>query len=112
MALSTPSCAWRRLALAALSKAGIPAKLVLLSRNYAAIAPIVQAGLGLMVQPRASINPATHRVLGPESGLPSLPPIKIGLLRGSSGHSDSAAALCEVVRTSLAPGVLGVKEAA
>ena len=46
LALSTPSCAWRRLALAALTKAGVPSKIVLMSSNYAAIAPIVQAGLG------------------------------------------------------------------
>ena len=112
LALATPSCAWRRMALAALASAGIPSKIFLMSTNYAAIAPIVQAGLGLTVLPRATINVATQRVVGPESGLPPLPTAKVGLLRGSSGHSDSAAALCEVVRTSLAPGVVGVKEAA
>ena len=112
LALATPSCAWRRMALAALARAQIPSKIFLMSTNYAAIAPIVQAGLGLTVLPRASINTATQRVVGPESGLPALPTAKVGLLRGSSGHSDSAAALCDVVRASLAPGVLGVREAA
>ena len=111
LALSTPACAWRRVATNALAKAGIPAKVFMMSSNYAAIAPIVQAGQGLTVLPRASVNAATQRVVGPESGLPALPSIKVGLLRGSSGHSDSAAALCDVVRASLAPGVV-VREAA
>ncbi len=91
---------------------GIESRLFLMSANYAAIAPIVQAGLALTVIPAASVNPATQRVLGPESGLPPLLPIRVGLLRGSSGHSEGAAALCEEIRASLGQGMAGQREAA
>jgi len=112
LALAAPSCAWRQQAFQALEAAGIPSRLFLMSANYAAIAPIVQAGLALTVIPAASVNPATQRVLGPDSGLPPLLPIRVGLLRGSSGHSESVAALCEEIRASLAPGVTVQREAA
>jgi len=36
----------------------------------------------------------------------------VGLLRGSSGHSEGAAALCEEIRASLVPGVTVQREAA
>jgi DNA-binding transcriptional LysR family regulator len=112
LALAAPSCAWRQQAFRALEAAGMPSRLFLMSANYAAIAPIVQAGLALTVIPAASVNPATQRVLGPESGLPPLLPIRVGLLRGSSGHSEGAAALCEEIRASLTPGLVVAREAA
>ena len=112
LALATPSCSWRQVALAALKKADIPARLFLTSTNYAAIAPIVHAGLALTVLPRAVVNLTTQRILTPDSGLPVLPSARVGLLRGSSGHSDVAAALAEDIRASLAPDVVGIREAA
>ncbi len=112
LALATPSCAWRQAALAALKWADIPSRLFLMSSNYAAIAPIVQAGLALTVLPRAVVNLTTQRILTSDSGLPALPSVRVGLLRGSSGHSDVAAALADDIRASLAPDVLGVREAA
>ena len=112
LALATPSCAWRQVALAALKRAGIPSRLFLMSTNYAAIAPIVQAGLAMTVLPRAVVNLSTQRILTQDSGLPALPTVRVGLLRGTSGHSDVAAALAEDIRASLAPDVVGVREAA
>ena len=83
-----------------------------MSTNYAAIAPIVQAGLALTVLPRAVVDLSKQRILMPDSGLPSLPTFRVGLLRGSSGHSDVAAALADDIRASLAPEGAGVREAA
>ena len=83
-----------------------------MSTNYAAIAPIVQAGLAMTVLPRAVVNLSTQRILTQDSGLPALPTVRVGLLRGTSGHSDVAAALAEDIRASLAPDMVGVREAA
>ncbi len=112
LALSTPACAWRHVALMALDAAGIPSRVFLTSTNYAAIAPIVRAGQAVTVLPAAVVDPATQRVLGPDSGLPPLPRARLGLLRGSSGHSEGAVALCEEVRFTMMAGVAGLREAA
>ena len=100
LALSTPTCAWRNAALAALDEADIPSRIFLMSTNYAALAPIVHAGLALTVLPHAAINPMLQRIVQ-TPGLPALPIIKVGLLRGSSGHSKEAAALADVIRASI-----------
>ena len=101
LALSTPTCAWRNAALSALNGAGIPFRIFLMSSNYAALAPIVQAGLALTVLPQAAVNSTTQRMIGSGSGLPALPRVKVGLLRGSSGHSKETAALADVIRSSI-----------
>lgn len=112
LALSTPSCAWRQVAVSALEGAGIASRLFLMSTNYAAIAPVVRSGQAVTVLPLAVTEAATQRVLGPESGLPPLPAVRLGLLRRTSGRSDAAAALAEAVRTSMAPAGTGAREAA
>ncbi len=112
LALSTPSCAWRQMALDALEKAGIGSRMFLMSTNYAAIAPIVRSGQAVTVLPSVIVDSATQRILGPESGLPELPTVRLGLLRHPAGRSDNAAALCDIVRASLAPGSTGLREAA
>ncbi len=100
LALSTPSCAWRHSALHALEEAGIPARLFMVSSNYAAIAPIVQAGLALTVLPEPVVS-RNQRIVPPEAGLPQLPPCRVGLLRGASSHSALVAALADDIRASL-----------
>ncbi len=102
LALSGPTCMWRAAALAALERDGIAARLFLVSSNYAAIAPVVQAGLALTVLPRAIVSRA-HRIIGPDLGLPVLPPCRVGLLRGPKSHSRQADALIEDVMASLRP---------
>ena len=100
LALSGPSCAWRQAALTALEAAGIPAQLLLVSSNYAAIAPLVQAGLAVTVLPEDVVR-NEQRVISGESGLPSLPACRVGLLRGTSEHSREAAALVQEIRAAL-----------
>ena len=102
LALSSPSCTWRGMALAALERRGIEARLFLVSSNYAAIAPIVQAGLALTVLPRAVVGRG-QRIVPPEAGLPVLPACRVGLLRGPAGHSGEADALVEDILASLNP---------
>lgn len=112
LALSTPSCPWRSVAAAALDGAGIASRLFLMSTNYAAIVPVVRSGQAVTVLPQAVVDPAILRALGPDSGLPPLPSVRIGLLRRPSGRSEAADALAEEVRASLAPGGAGLREAA
>lgn len=112
LALSTPTCAWRQVALSALEEAGIASRMFLMSTNYAAIAPVVRSGQAVTVLPAVVMDPATQRLLGAESGLPDLPAIRLGLLRAPAGRSDNAAALCDIVRASLMPNAAGMREAA
>ena len=112
LALSTPSCAWRQVALSALERAGIASRLFLMSTNYAAIAPVVRAGQAVTVLPLAVVDLASQRAVGPEAGLPALPAVRLGMLRRTAGRSEAAAALSEEVRASLAPAAAGMREAA
>ncbi len=111
LALSTPSCAWRRVALSTLEEAAIASRLFLMSSNYAAIAPVVRSGQAVTVLPSAVIDLATQRIIGPEAGLPALPGVRVGLLR-QAGRSDIAAALSEEVRATLAPNGVAMAQAA
>jgi DNA-binding transcriptional LysR family regulator len=102
LALSGPTCAWRRAALTGLEGLGIPAHLLLVSNSYAGIAPLVGAGLAVTVLPQSVVRDGL-RVIPAEAGLPDLPPCRIGLLRGTSEHSREAAALCDDIRATLNP---------
>jgi len=100
MALSSPSCCWRRAATSALDEAGIPWRPLLASANLAAIAPVVQAGIALTVLPASSLRPGL-RVLGEHEGLPPLPMNRIGLVEGKALRSAEAKALAEEIRASI-----------
>ncbi|MGE3065079.1 MAG: LysR family transcriptional regulator [Hyphomicrobiaceae bacterium] len=100
VALGAPTCAWRQTATAELEKLGIDMRLVLVSNNHAAIAPIVRAGLAVTVWPSSAMRPG-FRVLGPETGLPSLPPCRIGLLQATGEKSREAVALADGIRSAL-----------
>lgn len=103
LALSSPSCEWRGIAIDALDAAGIPWRLALVSGNYAAISPIVQAGIAVTVLPPSSMR-AGQRVVCEDEGLPGLPPCRIGLLESPSGRSREALALAEDIRSALTSG--------
>jgi DNA-binding transcriptional LysR family regulator len=102
LALGRTSCRWRQGALGQLSEAGIPWRLVLTSNNYAAIGPVVQAGLAVTVLPKSAFRP-WQRVLGSREGLPSLPPCRIGFMAGAGEHSPEVNALGETIRAALQP---------
>jgi DNA-binding transcriptional LysR family regulator len=102
LALGRTSCRWRQGALGQLSEAGIPWRLVLTSNNYAAIGPVVQAGLAVTVLPKSAFRP-WQRVLGSREGLPWLPPCRIGFMAGAGEHSPEVNALGETIRAALQP---------
>lgn len=97
LALPGPSCAWRRAALEALEASDIQARVMLVSNNHAAIAPLVQAGFAVTLLP-GSVVGADQRVIADGQGLPPLPKCKVGLLRGTSELTPQAAALADAIR--------------
>jgi len=100
LALGRISCIWRNAALASLAEASIPSRLVLTSNNYAAIAPMVQAGLAITVLPTSAFRP-WQRVLGAREGLPTLPPCRIGFITAPGEQTPEVKALGETIRASL-----------
>ncbi|MBV8183052.1 MAG: LysR family transcriptional regulator [Hyphomicrobiales bacterium] len=109
LALGRTTCNWRGAALEALGKASIPARLILASNNYAAIAPMVQAGLAITVLPTSAFRP-WQRVVGAREGLPALPPCRIGFIAAPGEQTPEARALAETIRASLEnrqPGEIG-----
>jgi DNA-binding transcriptional LysR family regulator len=106
LALSGPTCVWRRSAVSALEAADIPHRILVASWNYAAIGPVVRAGAAASVLPD-SVVPAHMRVVGEADGLPALPQVHIGLLQGGSRRTAEGEALAEEIRAVLrAPGRL------
>lgn len=106
LALSTPSCAWRRSATRALDEAGIPWRQVVVSANQAAIAPVVLAGIAATVFPESALRPGL-RLLDEREGLPALADNRIGLLEGPGRRSPEAVALAEEIRAALQSKIRG-----
>ena len=101
MALSSPTCAWRRAATTALDEAGIPWRQLLGSANLAALAPVVQAGLAVTVLPASAMRAGLRVLDEKEEGLPPLPTDRIGMLEASRNRSPEAKALAEEIRATL-----------
>jgi DNA-binding transcriptional LysR family regulator len=100
LALSGPTCHWRRSALAAIERAGLPSRILIASNNYAAIASIVQAGLAIAVLPLGAVRGGV-RVVDEAEGLPLLPRSRMGLIQTPAAASKEAAALAEDIRATL-----------
>lgn len=100
LALASPACRWRQAAEAALNAARIPHRQLLASNNFAAIAPMVTAGLAVTVLPLGAVR-AGMRVLDDADGLPALPASRIGIIRSASGLSAEVEALAADIRASM-----------
>ena len=100
LALSSPSCSWRRTAMQTLDEAGIPWRQLMASANVAAIAPVVQAGLAVTILPPSAMR-AGLRIVPDEEGLPALPRSRIGIFEGENLRSPEAKALAEEIRATL-----------
>lgn len=97
LALDGPTCCWRRTATAALDRAGMKYRFVVLSRSLSAITPIVEAGLALTVLPAGALS-GDLRVVDEELGLPALPLAEIGLILRPGTPSRESNALADVIR--------------
>jgi DNA-binding transcriptional LysR family regulator len=112
LALSTPSCRWRNAALAALERVAIESRIFLMSANYAALGPIVQAGLALTVLPREVATATGHRIVPAAAGLPPLPNVQVGLIFGAPSYPREADALADVIRSTIGGRASPARDAA
>jgi len=96
LALFSPPCRWRDPVRQVLHAAGRASRIAFESTGLAGILAGMQAGLGVGALLPATVGPGLA-VLGPDSGLPPLPPVEIGLVRrpGTEGDMlvDAVAAL-------------------
>jgi DNA-binding transcriptional LysR family regulator len=100
LALSSSICPWRRAAEQALRSVNRSTRALFLSNNYAAIAPVVRAGLAVTILPIACVPPDL-RVLGPEAGLPSLGRSRMGIIHAPGRASEEATALADAIRATV-----------
>jgi DNA-binding transcriptional LysR family regulator len=84
LAVSHMGCCWRRLALDALDRAGIPYRIAYTSKHYTGQLAAVMAGLAIAPFPRSSAT-GDLKVLDGESGLP-----RIGHFEIELHHAPSA----------------------
>jgi len=100
LALGGKHCDWARLATESLNEAGIPQKLSLVSSNYAAIAPVVEAGLAITVLPQSIVR-RTQRVIAKDAGLPVLPLSKVGLIQATTSLFAEIDTLSDLIRETI-----------
>jgi DNA-binding transcriptional LysR family regulator len=98
LALSHTGCCWRRQAMDALDRAGIPHRVAYSSKHYLGQLAAVMAGLAIAPLPRSTIK-GDLRVLGAESGLPSIGHYEIELHRAISAKGALFDALVHHVET-------------
>ena len=101
LALGNAICDWRSMTLAALHKAGLSARLLVASNNYAAIGPVVRAGLALTVLPLGAVESGL-RIVGAHEGLPKLAPSRMGIIMAPLRASPEALALAQDIRVATA----------
>ena len=100
LALGSPNCTWRRIALDRIEQTGRRHRVLYSSWNSAAVAAAVLAGLAISVLPESALR-AGMRVLGRADGLPALPTVDIGLVRTPHERSALADTLAEHIVSSL-----------
>lgn len=98
LALSAVGCGWRRAALEALERAGIPYRVAYTSEFYEAHKAAANADLAVALLPRSRIEPGLVPVRNAE-GLPEVGPCRLALRFGAD-PSAAALALAERVAES------------
>lgn len=105
LALYSPGAdVFREIAEQALQNAGRDWRVAYTSQSMAGLAPIVTAGLAVVVVTRSMLTPLL-RPLDEASGLPSLPMIELALHRAPHRPSEPARRLGELIREQLAAPV-------
>lgn len=106
LALGRPTCDWRRAAIEGLERSGRRHRLLYVSWNSTAVGAAVLAGLAVSVLPESAFRQGM-RVLGEAEGFPRLPPVDIGLLRGSARNPVAEALTGHIVSSldNLSPSV-------
>jgi DNA-binding transcriptional LysR family regulator len=104
LALGNVSCLWRRAAEEALALAPRPTRVLLYSKNFGAIGSVVRAGLAATTLPPSMVGRGL-RVLGPEAGLPELPPTRMGLIHAPGRPTEEARALADAIRMAVGDSI-------
>ena len=100
LALGRNTCEWRRAAVTRLEGRSMPYRILYASWNSAAVGAVVLAGLAVGVLPESAIR-AGMRVLGDAEGFPTLPTVKIALLRNPQRRDHVTNALADHIVQSL-----------
>nr|WP_298249275.1 LysR substrate-binding domain-containing protein [uncultured Halomonas sp.] len=93
---------FREVAEDALTAAGRDWRVAYTSQSMAGLAPVVQAGLAIVVVTRNMLGPQL-RALDESSGLPALPAVELALHRAARRPTEPARRLAELIRETLAP---------
>ncbi|MGM0913356.1 MAG: LysR substrate-binding domain-containing protein [Pseudomonadota bacterium] len=103
LALYSPGAdLFREVAEGALAAAGRTWRVAYTSQSMAGLAPLVQAGLAIVVVTRSMLGPQL-RALDESSGLPALPAVELALHRAARRPTEPARRLAELIREALAP---------
>ncbi|HSH47443.1 MAG TPA: LysR substrate-binding domain-containing protein, partial [Halomonas sp.] len=103
LALYSPGAdLFREVAEDALAAAGRDWRVAYTSQSMAGLAPVVQAGLAIVVVTRSMLGPQL-RALDESSGLPALPAVELALHRAARRPTEPARRLAELIREELAP---------
>ncbi len=100
LATADASCSWRKLATAALDKAGRKYRIAYTSPNRLAIDAAVLQGLAVAAMADICVRPGM-RVLKPSEGFPSMGAFDIGLLFKAGKPAPATMALSQHIRDSL-----------
>jgi DNA-binding transcriptional LysR family regulator len=101
LAVYSPACRWRRLALEQLDRAGRSATIVLQSASTPGLLAALEAGLAIAVLPEDGL-PNSLKPLGDAEGLPALPDFELALRRGRK-RTPEADAFAEMILHFFAP---------
>ncbi|MGM0784173.1 MAG: LysR substrate-binding domain-containing protein [Pseudomonadota bacterium] len=103
LALYSPGAdLFREVAEQALAAAGRDWRVAYTSQSMAGLAPVVQAGLAIVVVTRSMLGPQL-RVLDDTSGLPELPAVELALHRAARRPTEPARRLAELIWEELSP---------
>jgi DNA-binding transcriptional LysR family regulator len=100
LALSSPTCCWRRATEQALTATPGITRGRFFSKNFTAIGTVVRAGLAATILPASMVGPGLKR-LGRAEGLPELPLTRMGLIHAPGRPSEEARALADAIRETI-----------
>jgi DNA-binding transcriptional LysR family regulator len=101
LALSDPSCCWRRSAVDALETAGRRFRVAYTSSAQIGTLAPVMAGLAITMSPATAL-PEGVRVLGREDGLPPLPDFQVLMIKGREARQPVTDALGDYISETFA----------
>ncbi|MBV8106215.1 MAG: LysR family transcriptional regulator [Hyphomicrobiales bacterium] len=100
LALGSGSCVWRRAADEALAAAPRATRGLFFSKNFSAIGSVVRAGLAVTPLPASMVGDGL-RVIGPDVGLPKLPPTRMGLIHAPGRQTEETKAFADAIRVTV-----------